>query len=59
MANPKNNRLRNATPEEMKQHQENHPKLIQAIRQAHGKTMRFVRKRYGQSPEILHNDRGN
>lgn len=59
MANRKNNTFRNPTPEELKQHEENHPKLIQQIRKAHGNTMRFVRRRYGQNAEILHNDRGS
>lgn len=58
MAN-KQNTFRTPTKEEMKQHQENHPKLIQAIRKNHGETIRKVRRRYGQNAEIMYNDRGS
>lgn len=57
MAN-KQNTFRTPTKEEMKQHQENHPKLVQAIRKSHGETVRKVRRRYGQNAEIMYNDRG-
>lgn len=54
----KQNTFRTPTKEELKKHEEEHPKIIQGIRKSHGETMRKVKRRYGQNAEIMYNDRG-
>ncbi len=53
----KQNTFRSPTKEELKKHEEDHPKLVQQLRKVQGETIRKVRRRYGQNPEVMYNDR--
>lgn len=49
---------RKPTPEEMKQHEKQHPQTLKAICEVHRKVSSFVRRKYMDNPQVMHVDRG-